>query len=71
MTRRLSVLQSLLREPARFGFDAALRVLMHNARTADPASAARFVADPALRFPTSEVAEVQAAPVTSGRRGSR
>ena len=60
MRRPLSALQRLLREPARFGFDAALRILMHHARTPDPAQAARFVADPALRFPTSDVAEVQA-----------
>jgi type VI secretion system protein ImpH len=60
MKRRPSALRRLVREPARFGFDAALRILMHHARTADPANAARFVADPALRFPASEVAEVQA-----------
>jgi type VI secretion system protein ImpH len=57
--RPLSPAARLVREPHRFRFDAALWVLMRKARVADPARAARFVADPALGFPTGEVASVQ------------
>jgi len=55
-----SALERLLRQPHRFTFDAALRVLTHKARVDEPARAARFVADAALGFPGAEVTEVQA-----------
>jgi type VI secretion system protein ImpH len=48
----------LLREPHRFSFDAAMRVLMRKAHVTDPARSARFASDPALAFPGSEISEV-------------
>jgi type VI secretion system protein ImpH len=48
----------LLREPRRFGFDAAVRLLLHRARTADPAGAVRYRSLPGLSFPAAEVTEL-------------
>jgi type VI secretion system protein ImpH len=50
----------LLREPRRFGFDAAVRLLLHRARIADPAEAARFRSLPGTGFPASEVTDLVA-----------
>lgn len=60
-----SVYACLLREPRRFGFDAAVRVLMRAARRADPADAARFRSLPGLAFPPADITEV--APPKGGR----
>jgi type VI secretion system protein ImpH len=48
-------------EPARFGFDAAVRVLLHAAHTADPAAAARFRSLTGFAFPAAEVAYLRPA----------
>ena len=48
----------LLREPRRFGFDAAVRLLMHRARNADPAEAARFRSIARASFERAEVVSV-------------
>ena len=55
MRASFSAMARLLREPARFSFDAALRVLMHAAKSSDPAKAARFRNQTSLAFPASEV----------------
>nr|WP_283949550.1 type VI secretion system baseplate subunit TssG [Limobrevibacterium gyesilva] len=49
----------LLREPRRFRFDAAVRVLMHAARRADPADAARFRSQPGLAFPPADIVAIR------------
>ncbi len=49
------LLDALLARPRRFRFDAAVRILLHAARTADPARAARFRSQPGLAFPPAEV----------------
>lgn len=61
----------LLRDPHRFGFDAALRVLMRAARVTDPAQSAQFVSDASLGFPGSEISEVRSGEIRPGeiRRG--
>jgi len=53
-------LARLGREPWRFGFDAALRVLAHAERRADVSDVARFRTPPALAYPPAEVAELRA-----------
>jgi type VI secretion system protein ImpH len=53
-----TVLEHLQRNPAAFSFDAALRVLMRHAGTADPAEAARFVSRPGLAFAAADVESV-------------
>jgi type VI secretion system protein ImpH len=58
MTRR-SALASLLAEPRRFRFDAAIRVLMRARRTADPAEAARFRSPTGLAYPPADVLDVR------------
>jgi len=55
----------LQRQPQRYRFDAALRVLAHVARTDDPAAAARFRSQPGQAFPTAEVSAVE--PPQAGR----
>jgi type VI secretion system protein ImpH len=55
----------LLREPQRFGFDAAMRVLMRVSRRDDPADAARFRSPPGLAFPPADITEI--APPDAGR----
>ena len=56
-----SVLARLLREPHRFGFDAAVRVLARLARRDDFADVARFRSPPGLAFPPADVILVQPA----------
>jgi type VI secretion system protein ImpH len=46
---------ALDRDPARFAFDAAIRILLHEAGTADPALAARFASPPNLAYPGAEI----------------
>jgi len=58
VTEQPTPLDDLQREPARFTFDAAVRVLMWAARVAEPSRAARFRTTPGLAFPTSEVLHV-------------
>lgn len=56
MTRPVrSAYARLFAEPRRFRFDAALRVLMRAARSADPAEAARFRTAPGFGYPAAEV----------------
>ena len=55
-----SVMARLLREPQRFGFDAAVRVLAQAARAPDLEGAARFRSPPGLSFPAADIASVQA-----------
>ena len=54
-----SAYQRLLREPRRFRFDAAVRVLLRQARSDAPADAVRFRTSPGLAYPASEVAAVE------------
>jgi type VI secretion system protein ImpH len=54
-----SVLQTLLDEPARFGFDAALAVMMHAAGLGQAGDAVRFRASVGLGFVASDVAAVE------------
>jgi type VI secretion system protein ImpH len=60
-----SALALLLREPQRFRFDAAVRVLMHAGRTSDPAAAARYRSVPGLGFLAADV--TAASPAEGGR----
>lgn len=57
-----SPLARLQREPRRFRFDAAVRLLMHAAGTPDPAQAVRFRSQPGLGFPGADVTNVQDGP---------
>jgi type VI secretion system protein ImpH len=61
MRAKLSAMARLLKEPTRFSFDAALRVLMHGAKTGDPAAAARFRSPTSLAFPAGEIESVTTA----------
>jgi type VI secretion system protein ImpH len=54
-----STLDRLLREPRRFRFDAAIRVLMHARRRADPADAARFRSQPGLGYQPADVTAIR------------
>jgi type VI secretion system protein ImpH len=54
-----SLLQTLLDEPARFGFDAALAVMMHAAGSGDAGDAVRFRASTGLGFVTADLAAVE------------
>jgi len=54
-----SLLQSLIEEPARFGFDAALAILMQAAGRAEPGEATRFHAVAGLGFVPSDVLAVE------------
>jgi type VI secretion system protein ImpH len=56
-----SALGHLGRNPAAFSFDAALRVLMQHAGSADPAEAARFVSRPGLAFAPADLDAVDLA----------
>ena len=56
-----SAFARLLREPQRFRFDAAVRLLQHAARTADPAEAAYFRSVPGMSFPGADIIAVVAA----------
>ena len=57
--RPRSLLARLVREPRRFGFDAAVRILMRARKTDDPAEAAHFRTPPGLTFPAAEVQDVR------------
>ncbi len=54
-----TLLDRLLRQPRRFGFDAAVMVLMQAARRRDPGRAVRFHAQVGLGFPAADVLAVQ------------
>jgi type VI secretion system protein ImpH len=56
--RPLSPFARLVAEPRRFRFDAAVRVLMHAAKTSDPADAARFRSPPGLAYPPADILAV-------------
>ena len=62
MRRVPSAWARLLREPRRFGFDAAMRLLMHRARNPDPAEAARFRSIPRTSFDRAEVTSIAERP---------
>ncbi len=55
----LSPLEQLATEPRRFGFDAAVRVLLHAARDPDPAAVVRFRSSPGLAYPPADVLALQ------------
>lgn len=55
-----STLARLQREPQRFAFDAAARVLAHAARAPDLEGAVRFHSPPGLAFPPADILSVQA-----------
>ncbi len=69
MKRAPSAWARLLREPRRFGFDAALRLLMLRARSADPAESGRFRSIPRAGFDRAEVASVTERPGQSPEVG--
>ena len=50
-----SPLELLEGEPRRFGFDAAVRVLLHAAHDPDPAAVVRFRSVPGLAYPPADV----------------
>jgi type VI secretion system protein ImpH len=54
-----SLLARLLREPRRFRFDAAVRVLMRSARATEPEAAMRFRTPPGLVFPPADVLDIR------------
>ncbi len=54
-----SPLARLLRQPARFGFDAAIRVLTRDAGQADPAEVARFRSAPGRGYVPADVLAVR------------
>lgn len=55
-----SPLARLAEEPQRFGFDAAIRVLLHAGRTVDPGDIVRFRTGSSLAYPPSDVLELRA-----------
>ncbi len=57
-----TLLDRLLRQPQRFGFDAAVMLLMQAARRRDPGRAVRFHAQVGLSFPAADVLAVQQRP---------
>lgn len=59
MTPPLGPLARLLAQPRRFGFDAAVRVLMRARRQPDPAEAARFRSLTGLGFPPADIVSVR------------
>ncbi len=58
VTPGASVFARLLAEPWRFGFDAAVRLLMRVRRKAEPHEAARFRTVPNLAYPAADVVSV-------------
>jgi type VI secretion system protein ImpH len=56
--RRLSLLGTLMNEPARFSFDAAVAIMMRAAGSADPATAISFHAPVGLGFVPADVLSV-------------
>lgn len=63
--KHVAPLERLATEPQRFGFDAAVRVLLHAARDPDPAAVVRFRSVPGLAYPPADVLALQ-----SGDEGS-
>ena len=61
-SRRGALRARLLADPRRFGFDAAARVLMRDARTPDAAAAIRFRTLSGLAYPGPEVAAAREVP---------
>lgn len=57
-----TVFARLQREPQRFAFDAAVRVLAHVARAPDLEGAVRFRSAPSLAFPAADILAVQPGP---------
>lgn len=57
---RASVLTRLVREPWRFGFDAAIRVLARAGRQGDFGEIGRFHTPPGLAYPPADVIDVRA-----------
>jgi type VI secretion system protein ImpH len=57
-----TVLRTLLGAPWRFGFDAALRLIMQRGRRGSVAASARLRASTTLGYPTSEILAVQIEP---------
>lgn len=57
--RDRSLLQTLIEEPARFSFDAAVAVLMQAAGRGEPGEAVRFHAAPGLGFVPADVMAVE------------
>jgi type VI secretion system protein ImpH len=55
-----AALARLLAEPWRFGFDAAVRLLMRTRRQANPADAARFRTQPGMAYPPADITRVTA-----------
>jgi type VI secretion system protein ImpH len=55
----------LLTEPRRFRFDAAVRILLRQARATDAADAIRFATPASLVYPASEIAAIE--PPLDGR----
>jgi type VI secretion system protein ImpH len=53
-----SPLDRLAGEPRHFGFDAAVRLLLHAARTPDPADVVRFRSAPGLAYPPADVLSI-------------
>lgn len=68
-----SLLRRLIEEPERFGFDAAVAILLHAAGGGEPGRAIRFKAAAGLAFAPAEVARVELNPngavVTAGLLG--
>ncbi len=56
-------LARLRKEPRRFGFDAAIRLLQHEARSRDPAGVLRFRSVPSLAQPSADVTIVTVGPL--------
>lgn len=54
-----SLLQTLLAEPARFGFDAAMAILMRAAGTSKPGDAVRFHANAGLGFVAADMTAIE------------
>lgn len=54
--------RAIIADPTRFAFDAAVRVLLHQAKTADPGAAARFASPPNLAYPGAEITSVKPGP---------
>ena len=60
-TKAGAVFARLQREPQRFAFDAAVRILAHAARAPDLEGAVRFHSPPGLAFPPADILVVQPA----------
>jgi type VI secretion system protein ImpH len=56
-----SAYASLLAEPRRFRFDAAVRILTRASKKIDPAEAMRFRAPPGLAYPSADITAIEPA----------